>query len=248
MRKKLFLPGNAKQEKIFGKNNCHHAFTMAEVLIVLGIIGIIAALTIPNLMGMYRKSVVETSLKKFYTAVNQAILLSVHKHEAVRFWAFAPENTPESIEQWFNRYFGGFFNTLRAGKYKIDGKDYFTLFFEDGSGAYLDYMGHDWFFCTEVKALENFEENHGRKCFKFGFYPNYSREQAPKFQKCYASYNYSDKGVEPYVSLLTKNADGTIPTGERFCTEAKDLYTQKLYSKIIQLNGWQIPKDYPVKF
>ena len=33
-----------------------HAFTLAEVLITLGIIGIVAALTIPNLMTNTKKS------------------------------------------------------------------------------------------------------------------------------------------------------------------------------------------------
>lgn len=56
------------------------AFTLSEVLITLGIIGLIAALTIPNLMGAYRKRVVETRLKKFYSAINQAIMLSENEN------------------------------------------------------------------------------------------------------------------------------------------------------------------------
>ena len=50
-----------------------HAFTLAEVLITLGIIGIVAALTMPMLLSNYRKQVVETRLAKFYSAMNQAI-------------------------------------------------------------------------------------------------------------------------------------------------------------------------------
>ena len=49
------------------------AFTLSEVLITLGIIGLIAALTIPNLMGAYRKRVVETRLKKFYSAITRQL-------------------------------------------------------------------------------------------------------------------------------------------------------------------------------
>ena len=62
------------------------AFTLAEVLITIGIIGIIAALTIPNLMGLYRKKVVETRLKKFYSAINQAILLSENVNGDKKSW------------------------------------------------------------------------------------------------------------------------------------------------------------------
>ena len=40
------------------------AFTLAEVLITLGIIGIVAALTMPSLMANYRKKVYVTQLKR----------------------------------------------------------------------------------------------------------------------------------------------------------------------------------------
>ncbi len=39
-------------------------FTLAEVLITLGIIGVIAALTLPNLIANYQKKVWATQLKK----------------------------------------------------------------------------------------------------------------------------------------------------------------------------------------
>ena len=44
------------------------AFTLAEVLITIGIIGIVAALTLPTLIGNYRKSVVENKLKSTYSS------------------------------------------------------------------------------------------------------------------------------------------------------------------------------------
>lgn len=51
----------------------HAAFTLAEVLITLGVIGIVAAITIPNLMGAYRKSVAENKLKTTYSLLSQAL-------------------------------------------------------------------------------------------------------------------------------------------------------------------------------
>ena len=39
------------------------AFTLAEVLITLGIIGVVAALTLPNLVANYKKQVLVTQLK-----------------------------------------------------------------------------------------------------------------------------------------------------------------------------------------
>lgn len=50
------------------------AFTLAEVLIVLGIIGIVAEMTIPNLIQDSQKQVYATSLKKAYTNFNQVLL------------------------------------------------------------------------------------------------------------------------------------------------------------------------------
>jgi len=42
-------------------------FTLAEVLITLGIIGVVAAMTIPTLMTKYAKQRTETQLVKFYS-------------------------------------------------------------------------------------------------------------------------------------------------------------------------------------
>lgn len=47
---------------------------MAEVLITLGIIGIVAAMTLPALIGKYRCAVVATQLKKLYSVTTQAML------------------------------------------------------------------------------------------------------------------------------------------------------------------------------
>lgn len=41
-------------------------FTLAEVLITLGIIGVVAAITIPALISNYQISVNKTKLKKLY--------------------------------------------------------------------------------------------------------------------------------------------------------------------------------------
>src|SRR5574344_784011 len=52
------------------KNKRNFAFTLAEVLIVLGIIVIVAALTIPTLMMNAQKHEYVTGLKKFYSTWN----------------------------------------------------------------------------------------------------------------------------------------------------------------------------------
>ena len=47
-------------------------FTLAEVLITLGIIGAVAAITIPNLMTHFQQEQTVTKLKKAYSVINQA--------------------------------------------------------------------------------------------------------------------------------------------------------------------------------
>ena len=47
------------------------AFTLAEVLITLGIIGVVAAITLPTLVANYQKQVWVNQLKKTYTTLNE---------------------------------------------------------------------------------------------------------------------------------------------------------------------------------
>lgn len=49
------------------------AFTLAEVLITLGVIGVVAALTLPALINKYQKVVIKNRFKKAYSLVSQAI-------------------------------------------------------------------------------------------------------------------------------------------------------------------------------
>lgn len=53
------------------------AFTLAEVLIVLGIIGIICEMTIPTLVQSTREQVAAAQLKKTYSTLSQAFNLAV---------------------------------------------------------------------------------------------------------------------------------------------------------------------------
>ncbi len=55
------------------KNNTISAFTIAEILITLGIIGVVAALTIPTLSENARNKELETAFKKSYSNVSGAI-------------------------------------------------------------------------------------------------------------------------------------------------------------------------------
>ncbi len=74
------------------------AFTLAEVLITLGIIGVIAAITIPGLMTKYKRTVAEIRLKKAYSVVNQAFGLAAEEYGDVDSW---PHENPEKFMKEF---------------------------------------------------------------------------------------------------------------------------------------------------
>jgi type II secretory pathway pseudopilin PulG len=59
------------------------AFTLAEVLIVLGIVGIIAQETIPTLVNNVNQQSYVTSLKKSYTTFNEALVLMAIEYNCI---------------------------------------------------------------------------------------------------------------------------------------------------------------------
>ena len=60
------------------------AFTLAEVLITLGIIGVVAAMTMPSLINTTQKKELETAFKKQYSVLQQAILM-IKTEDAIDF-------------------------------------------------------------------------------------------------------------------------------------------------------------------
>lgn len=57
------------------------AFTLAEILITLGIVGIISALTIPTLIQNYKKQVLVNQLKKATSEISQGLKLMMAEDE-----------------------------------------------------------------------------------------------------------------------------------------------------------------------
>ena len=56
--------------------NKNLAFTLAEVLITLGVIGVVAAMTMPTLIKNYQKNIMLNKLKHTYSLLAQAIRMS----------------------------------------------------------------------------------------------------------------------------------------------------------------------------
>ena len=57
------------------------AFTLAEVLVTLGIIGVVAVLTVPNVISNYQKKVYVVQLQKAYNQLQQVFSLAMAEDE-----------------------------------------------------------------------------------------------------------------------------------------------------------------------
>ena len=68
------------------KFNKKNGFTLAEVLITLGIVGIVAALTIPTIFNAVFKHKTEVTLKKAYNTMANALRRAQVDHDDTIFW------------------------------------------------------------------------------------------------------------------------------------------------------------------
>ena len=79
------------------------AFTLAEVLITLGIIGIVAAMTIPTLISKNQKRVIEAKIKEDYSIIQQVI--KSNEANDTDMSMIVKDHDIESQKEWFNTYF-----------------------------------------------------------------------------------------------------------------------------------------------
>lgn len=215
------------------------AFTLAEVLITLGIIGVVAAITIPSLITSYNKKITETRLAKFYSVFNQAIRLSVAENGDVDtwddYWSASLSSTEEGhetvVEGAFETYLKPYMQIAYQKKIYYKGLNQTLYFLPDGSAfAYRHWDTRDiTFFPKDAEKCIKMNKKVGTCSFMFIFHP-ISESQDWK-------YHYN-KGLEPYLynwngqeSQLKSSCAG----GGYYCTA------------LIKNNGWEIPKDYPLK-
>lgn len=80
-------------------------FTLAEVLITLGIIGIVATMTIPNLITNYKAKRLHTQFLKSYSVLQQAFKIMENDDITIEPRKYgSPENNPEFFYKTFMNY------------------------------------------------------------------------------------------------------------------------------------------------
>ena len=93
------------------------AFTLAEVLITLGIIGVVAAMTIPTLMSNIQKRQLEAQIKANYSIIQQAIKFA--EDDGASYDMAIQDGSDASVKEWFDSFLG---RHLKVAQFCSNGK------------------------------------------------------------------------------------------------------------------------------
>ena len=96
------------------------AFTLAEVLITLGIIGIVAAMTLPSLVANYKEKEIITKAKKDYSIIMQAFQFAQSDSGAVdNSYLYTGASSANDVATVFAKYIPGGYLCLSTSKDKL---------------------------------------------------------------------------------------------------------------------------------
>ena len=206
------------------------AFTLAEVLITLGIIGVVAALTIPTLMANHRKKVIATRLKHFSSVWQQAYISVNNQNGDENYWGTLVAGDADSALQFYKENFGNYIQTteIQKSKYGI------VASLKNGSGFY--------FYRWDGQA-----ETSGRTYLTFCPYYKDCIELADK-TNLVAGENISD-GKTSFAFYMTGQPPrswGGSNDRDRLINECKS-GVKGYCTRLIEFDGWEIRNDYPIR-
>ena len=232
-------------------------FTLAEVLITLAIIGVVAAMTIPTLISNYKKQLVETRLARFYSMMNQAIKLSEVDNGPVYTWEklnagyVTDSDGNEDFSQpyvatWFNKYLKPYIKILKVENIAPSVGGSINVYFLDGSAMLFNAWVISFFPVASDLVMEFSEDDNiasatggiaGINTFAFFFNP---------WDNTYDNRHAYKKGIIPYSYNWDGTSENLLEHSLYGCNPANN--TGSFCTKVIQLNNWKIPSDYPYKF
>lgn len=226
------------------------------MLITLGIIGVVAALTIPTLVQNYKKKIVETKLLKFYSTIHQAIEFADIENGGhdwavdTRVWIPEEHKDVEDVSNatiaWFNTYLKPYLN-VTCNPELFDAKNlfyyhneelqlkFFICSFNNGEefGIRSD-TNREWFyFVGDAEKCSNDEKALGKCAFQFLFAMDNITSGMGEWK-----YHFG-KPFEPYMYRW----DGENDTLYENCRDIG-----AFCGALIKQNGWKVPDDYPFKF
>ncbi len=230
----------------------YKGFTLAEVLITLGIIGIVSALTLPTLIYSYNKHITETRLKKFYSLFNQAIRLSIVDNEEYEgwddYWAASQHSLDnegnyidktDAVNAVFNKYLAPYMKVILTKKIKNAETNMNNTLYFLADGSAFSYRGSDTrdiaFFPKNPEKCLQQKKQAGICAFYFIFNPM-STEKGWK--------HHYKKGLEPYMYGWDGEKETLITAGNYGCNKSSTAF---YCTELIRQNSWKIPSNYPLK-
>ena len=227
-------------------------FTLAEVLITLGVIGVVAALTLPSLIQSYEKKVTATRLKKFYSTMLNVIKLSENDNGEMSTWDFPKQTYDQSMNLFFQKYYLPYMNGaeecnfvncflklhyswFQLSGYSASGMAVANYIVRTADGMYIYFLpnipnGYIWMF---VDINGNKKPNRiGRDVFVFDIYghPNFNDRA-----------NYRLKFWNYY-----KSQDSELYSTDNYgCNKKAAGYAGFNCGEAIFRNNWEIPDNYP---
>lgn len=104
--------------KLIGETMIKRGFTLAEVLITIGIIGIVAAMTLPAVVNRKQRKELEIGMQKTYSILSQALLKMQHEEGMIASTVNYPSGTFAPV---FKKYFNGGRDCGLNGCESVDG-------------------------------------------------------------------------------------------------------------------------------
>ena len=213
---------------------CKNAFTLAEVLITLGIIGVVAAMTLPSLVGKYQKVSTATQLKKFYSIMQQAIKAEEAQNGPLEYWMPACGTEDDCFEKWYLEHLDKHIKSVNKRTNPSSTLRY-DVTFSDGSG-FVAYVTRDssmihFLYCTNFKYCGS-EKFDGVKTFLFDICKLNGKYQFVT-SLCITHGKSREKLLDECLKGNSDNADVYSQGRRHACTH------------LIEYDGWQIKDDYP---
>ena len=219
------------------------AFTLAEVLITLGIIGVVAAITMPSVIGRYKRQETLSRLKKAYTTINQALKMSEADNGEYEYWDTSFSLGANAyLEEYWLPYFNilKICNTYSECNYKnaypwirLNGQDY-TLTFSSPVHR-IPFITTDGILYSISSAGMNSD---GSLVESSSIYIDINGSRGPNTigKDFFVFERVKDKGILPncYNYKINSIKSNCSKTGSGDCC-----------AQWIIMNGWQFPKDYP---
>ena len=157
--------GTNFSNKVFSRFTSHFslkaaAFTLAEVLITLGIIGVVAAMTLPSLVQNYKEKQTVVALKKFYSTMSQAF--NSAKSEGIEPEDWATEKTADGYgADEFMSHIKPYLKILKDCNHDKEGclltsKKYKTLSNTEGDNIARTENGHTRFILSDGSLVTFF--------------------------------------------------------------------------------------------